>query len=532
MAPLVSEGAILEQEVVSALAFAAARVGLEDREILPTIKSGLAAGKPRPASVAAQPAGKPPRQVPAYVPFPLEALPCVLCAYVGCAAQALGCDPALVALPALAVAAGCVGNSCAIRLKRNWTEPAIVWAITVAPSGQLKSPAWAQAVQPLAGLQIDLLDAYQAERAVYERALEDWKAQPKNERGEKPALPDEPVYYLTGDVTIEKIGQMLAANPRGLLLARDELDGWFQSFTRYKSRGTDRPQWLELHRAGTLRIDRLSKERGMLSVRRACCSVAGTIQPAIYSRVLDEEALAAGLGARFLCAMPPPRKRRWTEADVDEELAKRYEDLLRGMLAIELANVSKREPHLHDFDPAARKLWVEWFNEWSADIELAEGEQAAALCKLEAYSARLALIHHVVSLVDSGSMALRPVGEASLSAGITLTRWFANESSRLASILKESAEERDRRRLVEWIQSRGGEASARDLMWANRRRWPTSEAATADLQSLVGLGLGEWMRLPSPATGRPPAPVFRILASHESQNPQNLGADVDACAIS
>src|SRR5262249_16064522 len=98
----------------------------------------------------------------------------------------------------------------------------------------------------------------------------------------------------TSDTTIEQLGELLADAPRGLLLARDELDAWFGSFTRYRGKGsTDRPQWLELHKAGTLIIDRMTRERKRLAVRRAAVSVCGTIQPAILASTLDLDALQA-----------------------------------------------------------------------------------------------------------------------------------------------------------------------------------------------------------------------------------------------
>ena len=64
--------------------------------------------------------------------------------------------------------------------------------------------------------------------------------------------------------TIQAVGEILRDNPRGLLLARDELDGWLQSHTQHRQgRGTDRPLWLELHRAGNLFVDRLTRVRGL-----------------------------------------------------------------------------------------------------------------------------------------------------------------------------------------------------------------------------------------------------------------------------
>jgi len=318
----------------------------------------------------------------------------------------------------------------------------------------------------------------------------------------------QPQCYVTGDATIEAVGELLADNPRGLLLSRDELDGWFQSFVRYKGRGggTDRPHWLELHRAGTLRLDRVMRKRGPLTVRRACCSITGTIQPQVLARALDDDALAAGLGARFLLAMPPARTRRWTEADVDDELADRYDRLLTNLLTIPLAHATKRRPHVFALSPQAKERWVRWFEIWGDATNAAEGEQAAALAKLEGYAARLALIHHVVSLTsaDAGGLVIHPITDASLAAAIALVEWFAGEAVRVYTILRETAEERECRRLVEWIEARGGSVYSRDLQRANARRWPSSDHAEAALDALVSSGFGEWREVPpGPAGGRP-----------------------------
>jgi hypothetical protein len=394
---------------------------------------------------------KPSRLLPPYRPFPVAELPVTLREYVEASAAAIDCDAALVALPALAVAGGCIGNSRALLVKRKWIEPPVVWAVTIAYSGDRKSPGYDAAVAPLLEIQMDLVDRHQEEMVRYRDEHQQWKERPKDERGEEPERPTEPPCYVTSDATIEAVGELLADNPRGLLLARDELDGWFQSFSRYKGKGggTDRPHWLELHRAGTLRLHRLTRERGPLSVRRACCSVTGTIQPTILARSLDDEALAAGLGARFLLAMPPPKKRRWSEAEVSEELSSRYSRLLADLLDLTLVDPRKRRPHVLALDASAKQVWIDWYNRWGECIASSEGEQAASLAKLEGYTLRLALIHHVVSLAALESVELRPVGERSLRAGIALAEWFAYEARRVYLTLRETATERDQRRLRE-----------------------------------------------------------------------------------
>jgi hypothetical protein len=451
------------------------------------------------------------RLLPPFQPFPLEALPPVLCEYVVAAAQSIGCDPALVALPALAVVAGAVGNARALTLKKGWSEPAVVWSMTVAESGGHKSPAYHAAVNPLMELQCDDFDAHQEAVLKYNNELCEWNTQKKEERGEKPKEPKEPPSYIASDTTIETVGELLRDSPKGLLVARDELDGWFGSFTRYKKGGggSDRPHWLELHRAGTLRVDRMTRERGKLVVRRACASITGTIQPAVLARALDPEALQAGLGARFLLAMPPGKQRVWTEAEVADELAERYRQLLRALLTLPVENVTKRLPRFLGLSQLAKEAWVRFYNEWGHVQYQAEGEQASAFAKIEAYAPRLALLHHCVSHAAAGTNDRCSVLQGSMRAGIALARWFANEVTRVYSMLREDEEQRQTRKLVEWIADHGkptGDGAAaritvRDLQRSNSRRWPSNEAAEAGLESLLGMGLGRWVEGPAPEGG-------------------------------
>jgi hypothetical protein len=434
--------------------------------------------------------------LPEYRPFPVEALPPVVRELVEAAAAAIGCDPALVALPALATVAGAIGNSRAVVLKKGWAEPSCLWAATVAESGSHKSPAFAAATKPLLSIQFDLYDEFQAAMLAHNNAVSKRASMPKAEREatEGPEPPEKPPTFVTSDTTIEALGELMRDSPRGVLVARDELDGWFQSFVRYKGKGggNDRAAWLELHRAGELIVERLTRSQGRLAVRRALASVVGTIQPGVLSRALDRDALQAGLGAWFLLAMPPPRKRRWTEAELADDVAERYEKLLRSLLNLQLANPSKRKPHYLGLSLQAKARWLSFFEEWSDAQQTAEGEIRAAFSKLEAYATRLALVHHVVTVAASDEGGTPAVREGSMEAGILLAKWFAREAERIYMMLSEGETERDTRRLVEHIQQLGGRVTPRMLQRANCRRWRTSEAARGDLDELVRSGLARW----------------------------------------
>src|SRR5262249_16934528 len=152
-------------------------------------------------------------------------------------------------------------------------------------------------------------------------------------------------------------------------------------------------------------------------------------------------------------------------------------------------------PYYLGLSDAARGLWIEFYNEWGQVQRDAEGEQAAAFAKIEAYGARLMLLHHVITEVVAGKPRtpigggnLPPVTEASARAGIELARWFGREAQRIYVMLHDSQEERETRRLVEWIVERGGRVTVRDLQHGNSRKWPSSDLAEAALKGLVSLG--------------------------------------------
>lgn len=95
------------------------------------------------------------------------------------------------------------------------------------------------------------------------------------------------------------------------------------------------------------------------------------------------------------------------------------------------------------------------------------------------------------------------VDEQSVKAGVELSAWFGYEARRVYSILGENPEQREHRRLVEMIQSRGGTVTARELHRSSRRHAKTQDAEQT-LEALVEAGEGTWENpKPGPMGGRP-----------------------------
>jgi hypothetical protein len=472
-----------------------------------------AANRPPPACVPVQ----------EYVPFPVEHMPPPAAQFVRATATAIGCDPAYVALPALSVLGGAIGTTRALVLKRRWSEPPLIWTAAVGQSGSQKSPGYREATDAAFAVQRRLMRSHAA-------AVRRWRREGAEE-GSEPAAARR---IVVSNTTVEKLARLLSDNPRGLLLARDELSGWFGSFTKYKGAGggSDLPEWLETHRAGTLIIDRKTGDAPTLVVHLAGISVCGTIQEGTLTRALTAECMDAGLAARLLLAMPPRRKKRWTEEEVDPGVVLAWEAALARLYALELVERPQAEDP-DDAEPAplflgmthdAKRLWVEWYDQWAEEQDAAEGELASAFAKIEAYAARLALVHHLTRLADLDCASSNaPLSADSMAAGIALARWFANEARRVYATLGESDDTRCLRRLAEWLRDRGGRASVRQLQRANSRRYRTAEDAEQALQSLVDAGLGEWHLQPPPPTGGHGQKEFLLFPTHDTSDTRHGG---------
>lgn len=177
-------------------------------------------------------------------PFPVDVLPAPIGEVVQRVTKAMGCDPSFVALPALSVLAGAIGNSRRIRLKYGWTEPVIIWTGIVGESGTLKSPPLEWLTQPLRDREESALDRHDAameefvaEQLRHAAAVVAWKQRKSSEPPPRTPVPPVCARSFTSDTTIEAVCIMLADNPRGMILIRDELAGWVSAFDQYRSKG-------------------------------------------------------------------------------------------------------------------------------------------------------------------------------------------------------------------------------------------------------------------------------------------------------
>jgi hypothetical protein len=491
------------------------------------------ATKPGPAAAAAarKPILAPP---PPWVPFPVEAIPTPIRAYVTGSAAAIGCDPAFVATAILPTLAAAIGNSRAILLKRGWAEPSVLWGGLVGDSGCQKSPALDAGTKQTKQRQAAAVEAHRQDQEEYDKQVEfyklaydDWKRTGRKKGDPPPVEPIKPICerFTCSDITVEGLAVLLADAPRGLLLIRDELAGWLGSFDQYKpGHGADAAHWLTIHGARDLLVDRKTGDRKTLFVRRAAVSITGGIQPGTLRRALGTEHFENGLAARLLLAMPPRRAKRWTETRIGEDLDRQVGEVLDRLYQLQADD--QAEPVVVGLTQDGKAAWVEFYDRHAERIADASGETAAVLSKIEAAAARIALVLHLVRQAAFDPDAGGAVDAASIRSGVTIAEWYASEAERVYRVLRETDGSRGQRQVVELIERRGGTITANDLR-RRSRLFVTSEDADKFLDELVKSGIGTWHNVEHGDAGGRPTREFRLAsgvsASETYSGPRKSG---------
>lgn len=476
-----------------------------------------------PALADLDPLEPPGEAPPAWKPFPTRLLPDPLRTLVVEGAKAIGCDEAFVALPGLAVAAGSIGATRTVRIKRGWTEPAVLWCVVVSPSGATKSQGRKLFLTSLLKRQREAERDY--ERHVrefgvldleYQRELAQWKKGKDDGPPPEPPEKPQPVELFTSDATVESMARLLAANPRGVLLECDELAAWFRTFNLYNGgKGADAQHWINFHGAGHVKVNRAGLAKPIF-MERAAASVSGTIQPELLAESLRGEHTASGFAARLVMAEPPRRQKRWTDAEVSDAAEAAIAARMGDLLDLEFGTDEEGEPFpvSLSLSTAARRRMKAFVNQHGEEALDRDGAEAAAWSKLEGYAARLALI---LQLIDDPEAV--EVSDDWLAAGIELSRWFGNEAARFYRGSRVTVQQRADEKLVAWIEAQGGTVSAREVQ-QGRRSIKTAAEAEAALDRLAAAGFGGWRPVEAGQKGGRPMRRFQLTGASTSTQPR------------
>lgn len=244
-------------------------------------------------------------------------------------ARRKGVQMSFPAAAAVTVLASAIGTTLKINVRQNddWTEPAGLWTVLIAPPGSTKTPVINAAAMPLRALDTEWQRADRPVQAEWIRATKALK------RGE-PALPEpRKRRAVVDDITSEKLVGLFADNPGGLLRDTDELSGVFGALGAYKKNADgDRSQLLRLFEGGSISRDRQTS--GSVQAETALLSILAGSQPAKMQKLVADLG-SDGMLQRFLVVLHDGVERKGLDEAPDADAVAAYERCVRYLKAAE-----------------------------------------------------------------------------------------------------------------------------------------------------------------------------------------------------
>ena len=494
-----------------------------------------------------------PRRLPEAPSLPPEMVPEPLRDWLVQSAERACLPLEMLAVPALIAASGVVGRSVAVRPRdySDWTVTPNLWGAIVAPPGAKKTDALLEALRPVSLLEEKARRAHEklelqarAEQALLKAQIQGAVAKAKKsgavstgdvaalmERLE--ALENAPrKRYLSMDATVEKLGEILRDNPRGLTLMRDELASWLAAMEQEEN-AMARGFFLAAWSGNTgYSFDRIG--RGTVHIPAACVALVGGIQPeplqAVFERLRREPARADGMVQRLQMLVWPDELPDWNPPQswpdkAAREAAAELFARLDGLERREPQNPSDVAPRLLFLEDEAKRLFAQWHDAHERRLRGSELQGtphfASHIAKYGSLAASLAVIFHLLEFAhqphrwvyenDTWRPLIEPppVTASAVALALDWTEFLELHARKVYSSELQS-EAQAVHRLAEAIRAglvRDGQ-TIREVQRSSRF-WDGERLAEA-LAVLERLG---WLRVvelePGPAGGRP-SEVIRL----------------------
>jgi hypothetical protein len=231
--------------------------------------------------------------------------------------------------------------------------------------------------------------------------------------------------------------------------------------------------------------------------------VFGGIQPKVLVRSFGPH-VDNGLLQRFMLAAPPEGPQQWPDGDVDFATMAAMQAMFDTLFS--LRPNDDGHPQVLDLEPEALGVFKEWWNEIGQQRQQATGPTKSMLSKAEAWAARLALVCHLIRQAGSEPTLRSRIDADSITRGVGLARWAAREWTRVFRLMEQGGNEAADHALRDWIVSRGGIASVRDVR-RGLRRYQSPGRAEEAMRRLVASGAADWA---AESTGGRPADAVRV----------------------
>ena len=468
------------------------------------------------------------------VPFPIESLPDSLRLIVEDVCQGYDCGHGMFSLPVLVAMSAAIGNSHILALTPSWKVKPAIWAAIVACSGSGKSQPAGEAIRPLKTIDTRFDEINKDEWTKHDKARSSYEKQKatlaakissarygtaKVEPDEKKAAEyeeklnklksPEPAIIrqvCIGDTTQEALVDILASNPRGCVVAVDEIASFLGGIGKYN--GAERAEkgfYNALYEGDTIVVNR--KGRLPLRVDNPSCALFGTIQPALVDAILNQEDKNSGFAGRLMLCRVPKVWRSFNSGGVPAEVSQRYESLIDEIWRICPTGRANdySQPIVCQVSHEAAEAYEKIHNETETLRMSSSGFAESLWAKCRTYTGKLSLIFHVAeNRSNAGSVA---VTAETLVNAYKLARYFVNQALDIDVAQRIGVDESQTMELIEAINEAGGTLSIRDVMRSFQSEYPRKLDLEPMIEYLVERELAYVKKVTPDSGGRPSSVV-------------------------
>ncbi len=388
-------------------------------------------------------------------PLPPQLIPEPILEWVSDIAHRMQCPVDYVASTAIVMMASLIGSGCGIRPKRNddWLVIPNLWGCNIGSPSLMKSPAMEATLQPLSKLEKIANEQHDIDSKVHEADMLEYKARHKaitsnieasannskkassisidaeKQRFIQLVEPTKPYWrrYKTSDATIEKLGELLSENKRGIVIIRDEIMGLLNGWER-EDKSVDRAFYLEAWNGyGTYTTDRIG--RGTIHTDNMCVSLFGNTQPdKILNYLLqairgDNDGLIQRLQ---ILIYPEENKNHWQLIDEAPNLIAKNKafKIAEDIANIDFAEIGAtfdehKEIYYFHFTPEAQEVFYEWLTDLEKNKLRGDDEDDMIIQHLAKYRSlmpSLALVFHIIDIVGGNASGAVSVAAAEKAA--------------------------------------------------------------------------------------------------------------------
>lgn len=392
-----------------------------------------------------------------------EGLHPVVAAYVESVAQSRQVPLEYALMPAIAALSAAVGNRVKVA-DGGYVNNLSIQSMLVARSGENKSA-------PARDMIGTLQKADWKEMELWEERKIEAKLQHEASGSKAPFIaPAEPRQMILDDSTPESTLWRLSRNPQGMLQYTDELSAFISSFDRYNGTGFQ-GQLLSAFDGSGFKVSRRSQDT--FHCREPFYSVYGTIQPEVFSRLLDKPQFRDdGFLARWLVAYTDPESTRsriyGLNREPDQDAMAYWELLLEELRTSERSGQVIVDPD----DAEAKKLLTNYWNELECKRKILANSdfESAVYAKMQKNVVKLAGLAGAVDSLAEGHDRLL-MSRCHIEWACRMCDYFIGSFHRLGAF-----RERDKQGLTK-----------RQVLQGLRYHFPESCENQAELGRLLGI---------------------------------------------